>query len=184
MREPRAVGDPSDIAELRAAIASEGLAILTIDDLTEPDLPKIDWAGPPSYIRSVSKQLSRMVTGEVEYLVVRAPSGQPIAKGGVDYSAKPGVGLIWQLATRDGLQSLGIGTLLIRELERRIQRRGLRIAMLSVDQANPRPQRLYERLGYRTDGARASRWEVTRSDGSTGWYEAMLTDLRKVLRPS
>lgn len=138
--------------------------------------------GGPSHLRSVSKQLSRVATGEVEYLVVRAPNGQPLAKGGVDYTAKPGVGLIWQLATRKEFRSLGIGGLLVGELEQRIQRRGLEVAMLSVDQANPRPQRLYERLGYRPDGERISRWEETRPDGSTGWYDAVLTDLRKVLR--
>ena len=115
-------------------------------------------------------------------MVVRAPNGRPIAKGGVDYTAKTGVGLIWQLATREEFRSLGIGGLLVGELERRTQRRGVGVAMLSVDQANRRPQGLYERLGYRRDGERASRWEVTRPDGSTGWYDAVLTDLRKVIR--
>ena len=115
-------------------------------------------------------------------MVVRAPNGPPIAKGGVDYTTKTGVGLIWQVATREEFRSLGIGGLLIGQLERRMQRRGLEVAMLSVDQANPRPQRLYERLGYRTHGERVSRWEVTMPDGSSGWYDAVLTDLRKVLR--
>ena len=118
-------------------------------------------------------------------MVVRAPNGQPIAKGGVDLHGEDGGGpLIWQLATREEFRSLGIGGLLIGELEQRIQRRGLGVAMLSVDQANPRSQGLYERLGYRTVGERVARWEVTRPDGSTGWYDAVLTDLRKVLRPS
>ena len=116
--------------------------------------------------------------------MVRAPNGRPIAKGGVDYTAKAGVGLIWQMATRGEFRRLGIGGLLIGELERRMQRRGVEVAMLSVDQANPRPRRLYERLGYRPDGEHVSRWEVTMPDGSTGWYDAVLTDLRKVLRPT
>ena len=68
-------------------------------------------------VTSVSKQLSRVATGEVEYLVVRAPNGQSVAKGGVDYMAKPGVGLIWQVATREEFRILGIGGLLIGELE-------------------------------------------------------------------
>ncbi len=182
MREGGAVWDASDTAQLRTAIASQGPTILTIDELTEADLPDIEWAGGPSHLRSVSKALSRVPAGEVEYLVVRAPNGRPIAKGGVDYTAKTDVGLIWQVATREEFRSLGIGGLLIGELERRMQRRGLEVAMLSVDQANPRPQRLYERLGYGTDGERLSRWEVTMLDGSSGWYDAVLTDLRKVLR--
>lgn len=60
-------------------------------------------------------------------MVVRAPNGRPIAKGGVDYTAKTGVGLIWQVATREEFRSLGIGGLLIGELERRMQRRGLEL---------------------------------------------------------
>ena len=158
----------SVVVAVRELIVLRGLTSLTIDDLTTEDLPHIAWSGSPSHLRSVARQLARISTGEVDYLAVRAPGGQPVAKG-------------VQLATREELQGLGIGTLLVRELERRIERRGCRAAMLSVDQANRRPQALYERLGYRVVGERVSGWEVTKPDGSAGWYEAKLTDLRKEL---
>ncbi|MGH8545149.1 MAG: GNAT family N-acetyltransferase [Gammaproteobacteria bacterium] len=171
--------DTGDVFAVRAIIDSLGIALLAVDELAIADLPFIRWAGSPSHLRSVAKQLARVSAGEVEYLAVRAPSGRPIAKGGVDYAVEDGAGMIWQLATHERLRNLGIGTLLVGELERRIERRGCRFAMLSVDQANPRSQRLYERLGYRVAGERRSGWESTRADGSTGWYEAKLTDLRK-----
>ena len=174
-------GDVPVVVVVRDLIDSRGVASLTIDDLTVADLPSIAWSGSRSHVQSVAKQLARVTTGDVDYLAVRAPKGEPVATGGVSYAMEPGVGMIWQLATRQGLRGLGIGTLLIEELERRIVRRGRRFAMLSVDQANPRPQALYERLGYRVVGERVSGWEVTRPDGSRGWYEARLTDLRKEL---
>ena len=170
-----------NVSALRARIEAEGLGCLTVDELRPDDLPDIAWSGSASHLRSVARQLSRVASGEADYLAVRAPDGLPVAKGGVDYSAVPAAGLIWQLATREELRNLGIGTLLLGALERRIEARGRRVAMLSVDQANPRPQALYERLGYRVVGERPSGWEAIRADGSTGWYATMLTDLRKTL---
>jgi hypothetical protein len=37
------------------------------------------------HLQSIVTALSRRARGGVDYLVVRAPSGEPIAKGGVDY---------------------------------------------------------------------------------------------------
>lgn len=169
------------VLEARALIESEGPTSLVLDDLVAADLPEIGWSGPPSHVLSVSRQLDRVPSGEVEYMAVRLPDGRAVAKGGVDFAAKEGVGFIWQLCTHPALRGLGIGTVLIGELERRIRRRGCPVAMLSVDQAGPRSQALYERLGYQRVGERMSGWQVTRPDGSVGWYEAKLTDLRKAL---
>lgn len=63
----------------------------------------------------------------------RAESTTRRRRGGSHLAA----GDLWEF------RSLGVGgRLIIGELERRMQRRGLEVAMLSVDQADPRPQRL------------------------------------------
>ena len=72
------------------------------------------------------RPLDRVESGEVEYLVVRAPSGDPIAKGGIDYAIRPGTGTLTQLATADELQGQGIGAHLIAVAEGRMRERGVR----------------------------------------------------------
>lgn len=93
------IDDTGDVFAIRAVIESHGITMLAVDDLAIADLPFIRWAGSPSHLRSVAKQLARAPAGEVEYLAVRAPTGRPIAKGGVDYAVEEGAGMIWQLAS-------------------------------------------------------------------------------------
>ena len=70
-----------------------------VSDLTQDDLVALGWSGSPGHVASVARALERVESGEVEYLVARAPNGQPVAKAGIDYAAKPGTGTLWQLAT-------------------------------------------------------------------------------------
>jgi ribosomal protein S18 acetylase RimI-like enzyme len=153
---------------------------LVIDDLTVDDLDRLEWSGSPAHIRHVRQALERAAGGEVEYLVVRAPDGSPVAKSGIDYAVHPGIGTIWQLATHPQLQSLGLGTRLIAEAERRIIRRGLLWAVLAVEDTNPRARALYERLGYRYWRRQAESWQVEGPDGAH-IYTTEVSVLRKRL---
>jgi hypothetical protein len=63
------------------------------------------------------------MSGQVEYLAVRAPGGFPVSIGGIDYAKQPGAGIVWQLSTHGDLRSLGLGTALIKEAEARIKKR-------------------------------------------------------------
>jgi ribosomal protein S18 acetylase RimI-like enzyme len=168
------------VCEVRHVIEAQGAAGLRIDDLMRSDLSSLGWSGTARHVVSVGRALERVDSGEVEYLVVRSPGGYPVAKAGIDYAAKPGVGTIMQLATLDALQGLGIGTHLIAIAEGRVRNRGLREAELRVEQDNPRARALYERLGYEEAGRRAS-WEVEDEDGKVGVYETELIILRKEL---
>jgi ribosomal protein S18 acetylase RimI-like enzyme len=167
--------------EVRGAVAVGGVGVLVVDDLRVKDLGRLGWSGSATHIRSVAEALERVSSGEVEYLVVRAPSGAPVAKGGIDYVKVAEAGTLWQLATHPRLQGLGLGTLLIGGAEDRIRARGFRWVSLGVEDHNPRARALYERLGYRACGREQASWEQEDANGRLVTYETEVVVLRKCL---
>ncbi len=66
---------------------------------------------------------------------------------------------LFALAVVPALQGRGVGSALIGAVEAEARRRGLEGVYLGVADDNHRAQRLYERLGYRREGAaHESRW--------------------------
>jgi ribosomal protein S18 acetylase RimI-like enzyme len=173
--------DEAVIRDVRRIVESEGPGGLRVDDLTGDDLATLDWSGSALHLASVGRALDRVPSGEVEYLVARAPSGQSVAKAGIDYASTPGAGTIMQLATADEVQRLGIATHLIEVAEERMRARGLAAAELGVEDDNPGARALYERLGYREVGRRPAAWASQDADGNTTLYETELAILRKTL---
>jgi ribosomal protein S18 acetylase RimI-like enzyme len=169
------------IRAVRLVIRTTGPSALVIDDLCREDMAYLGWSGNPEHLRKVTSALDRVALGEVEYLAVRAPGGEPIAKGGIDYTMRDTAGTLWQLVTHDQLRSLGLGTCLIAEAERRIRRRGLPWAMLSVEDDNPRARALYERLGYAAWRQETAAWHYEDEQGALRLYETRVTVLRKRL---
>ena len=161
--------------------AAEGPDSLTVSDLTPADLPLIAWSGSATHLESVTRALERVPSGEVEYLAVRAPDGQIVAKGGIDYKQHAQAPTMWQLATRTELQSRGIGTLLIQTMEDRMRARGFKRAMVGVEHNNPRARLLYERLGYKTCGTEHASWERLDEHGHRFLYETEVILLDKQL---
>ena len=135
---------------------------LIVRDLTAEDLPTCEWAGS-----GVPDGLARARRGEVDYLAVCAPTGRPIATGGINYQEAPGAGTLYQLHVHEMLRCCGIGTALIEAAELRIRDRGLDRAELGVDRQEPRPQALYERLGYTIFGQKPGGWDQIGTDGTT-----------------
>jgi ribosomal protein S18 acetylase RimI-like enzyme len=154
---------------------------LSARDLVHADLASCGWAGSEHHLTRVAEQLERARTGEVDYLAVCAATNIPVAKGGVDYRVKEGVGTLWQLAVHPALQSCGIGTFLVGAAEARIRNRGLRRAELGVEENNPRARALYERLGYVAYDRQPDAWEEQTPDGSLRRYETVCTLMRKEL---
>ncbi|MEU1087286.1 GNAT family N-acetyltransferase [Streptomyces sp. NPDC005892] len=154
---------------------------LSARDLVQGDLPALGWAGSDLHLESVARQLERARLGEVDYLAVCPTTDIPVAKGGIDYRVKEGVGTLWQLAVHPALQSCGIGTFLVGAAERRIRNRGLGLAELGVEESNPRARALYARLGYVAYDRQPDSWDVRAPDGSLHRYETMCTLMRKVL---
>ncbi len=172
---------PDVIQAVRRVVETKGTSSLVVNDLTKADLPLIAWSGGPSHLRSVAAALDRATSGDIEYLAVRAPGGQPVSKGGIDYTAQEDAGAIYQLATVGELQSLGLGTRLISEAEVRIRRRGLRLAVIGVEDNNLRARALYERLGYRACGHERTSWEREDANGIVSTYETEIVLLKKQL---
>lgn len=131
----------------------------------------------------MAKELERARLGEVDYLAVCPPAGLPVAFGAVDYTKPSGGATLYQLSVLGPLRSCGIGTILVQAMEQRIRARGLQWAELGVDDADPRPRALYERLGYVASGRETGSWDVEAPDGSITRYETMVTLLRKELPP-
>ena len=167
-----------DYAALRRALA-EGTAAVEISELRADELDAIAWSGGRPHLESVAAQLERAATGEIEYLAVRV-EGHPVAKGAIDFAKEAGAGTIWQLATHGELESLGLATRLVAELEGRALRRGINRLRLGVEHDNRRARRLYEHLGYRAIGESEDSWEYERSDGSRAIYTTTLVEMLKM----
>ena len=173
--------DLAALEGLRQMILAGGARQLAVGDLRADELAGLDWSGNPAHLRSVAAALHRAARGLEDYLVVRAPGGQPIAKMRVDYTSEAGTGAFSQLAVLGPLQGLGIATMLIGAGEQRVRARGLTFAGLGVEDDNPRARRLYERLGYQASGRQHASWEYEDDDGVLRLYETTLTILRKRL---
>ncbi|MFD5299338.1 GNAT family N-acetyltransferase [Streptomyces mutabilis] len=154
---------------------------LAVRDFVHADLASCGWSGSELHLADVATQLERGRLGEVDYLAVCSATDIPVAKGGVDYRVKEGVGTLWQLAVHPALQSCGIGTFLIEAAELRIRNRGLRHAELGVEESNPRARALYERLGYVAYDRQPDSWDEQAPDGSLRRYETVCTLMRKEL---
>lgn len=172
--------DQQFVVKARRRIEAAGATVLQLDDLRLDDLGTIDWV-PPVHLGYVADALERVALGEVEYLAIRAPNGEPVAIGGVDFVVRRGAGILWQVVTHPGLRGLGLGTRLVTEAEARIERRSCRYAVLGVEDGNPRAQVLYERLGYVPIGREHDSWLQDGPGGQPELYETEITILGKDL---
>jgi ribosomal protein S18 acetylase RimI-like enzyme len=162
-------------------LQQHGVDALIVSDLTHADLDKIAWSGNPLHVDTVCRTLARVASGAVEYVCVRTLDGWPIAKGAIDYEKYEGAGTLSQLATHPGLQSMGIGSLLMASAEQRIVRRGLLVAMLGVEDDHHRARALYERQGYHAIGRESESWDVQDPGGVVATHHAEVTIMRKRL---
>ncbi|WP_030763742.1 N-acetyltransferase [Streptomyces griseus] len=154
---------------------------LSVRELAHADLTSCGWAGSDHHLAGVARQLDRARAGEVDYLAVCTGTGVPVAKCGIDYRVKEGVGTLWQLAVHPALQSCGIGTFLVEAAELRIRNRGLGRAELAVEESNPRARALYRRLGYVEYDRRPDSWDEQAPDGSLRRYETVCALMGKEL---
>jgi ribosomal protein S18 acetylase RimI-like enzyme len=186
MRGERASSDRSANAghgrldELRATIETDGTAAaVTIGDLQADDLDAllwVDWL----HRQAVAQALARTGSGEVAYLAARSPDAQVIGKGGLDFTARRGAAVIWQLVVHPDLRGLGIGTALIAALEERARRhQGVGRAVLGVEDDNPQAAALYQRLGYRPAGREQQSWLQIGPDDAPERYETEVMLLAK-----
>ncbi len=136
---------------------------LTVRDCEAEDLPALEWTGSPAHLDAILEALQLHWAGEVELVVVELPNGRLVGNGGVDYRKSAdgdpaAFGELWMLSVHEDWQSLGVGSAMIADLERRIARRGRPRARIGVEHDNPRAAALYRRLGYRECGTELGHW--------------------------
>lgn len=131
---------------------------LTVRELDPAALPELDWTGSGAHLQAIARDLGRAAVGDVVQLVVAAANGSLVGFGAVDLTQGDSSGRLWMLSVRESWQSLGVGTLLIRELEQQIVARGRQRATIAVEHDNPRARDLYLRLGYRPVGTELDSW--------------------------
>jgi ribosomal protein S18 acetylase RimI-like enzyme len=151
---------------------------LVIRDLEPEDLAALEWTGGPEHLRAVAADLGPAATGDVTQLVVEVPNGCLVGFGAVDFRRSSDSGTLWMLSVRDTWQSLGIGTRLIRALEKRILAGGRDVAIIAVEHDNPQAAVLYRRLGYLEAGSELDSWSI----GRNRTYVTVCTVLRRRLR--
>lgn len=173
VRSPDAESAAADL------IASAGVGALPVEDFAEQDVER--WTHNPAWQVSLRAAVDGVRKGDIEYLAIRSPTGDPIAKGGINFVERPGVGVLFQLDTVEELQSLGLGSRLIAAAEDRIRQRGLKVSAMGVEDSNPRARALYERLGYAFLAREHVSWEVTGEDGTPMLYETEIDVLIKDL---
>lgn len=108
------------------------------------------------------RSYDRHVAGEVVYLIAAA-NGKPVGHLGVDLTRVPGVAFLWQFGVSPPIQSLGVGSAMVRRAEEAARDRGLVVAEIAAETDNPRARELYERLGYTVVGERDGEW-ILRKD--------------------
>ncbi|CAA9400426.1 MAG: hypothetical protein AVDCRST_MAG75-2109 [uncultured Propionibacteriaceae bacterium] len=131
---------------------------LTVRALEPEDLTDLGWSGGPEHLTAIAEVLQGCWSGDTESVVIALPNGRLVAFGAVNFRRSPDYGELWMLSVHETLQSLGLGTVLIRALEARVRDRGLHRAQLGVEHDNPRAYRLYRALGYRDCGSRVEHW--------------------------
>ncbi|MGH3628678.1 MAG: GNAT family N-acetyltransferase [Sciscionella sp.] len=154
---------------------------LNARDLVHGDLSELSTWLNPLEVSLLEKQTTNE-TPNSDCLVVSLHNGAVVAKGAIIYDERPGVGIIGSLVVRPELRSLGIGSFLIQASEERIRARGIDVAVLDVEESNPRARLLYERLGYEQYASEAHSWDQQAEDGTIYRYETICTLMRKGLR--
>ena len=85
--------DRAALEGLRQMIVADGARQLAVGDLRSGELAGLAWSGDPAHLRSVAAALQRAAQGLEDYLVVRAPGGEPVAKMRIDYTSEAGTGV-------------------------------------------------------------------------------------------
>jgi ribosomal protein S18 acetylase RimI-like enzyme len=150
---------------------------VTVRDLQPEDLGDLEWSGGPHHIDAIAARLQASFDGEAALVVVALGNDRLVATGVVDFTRDPASGLIMMLAVHETLQSLGLGSIVIEALERRIRERGRALARIDVEHDNPRAVALYRRLGYREVETVLDGWPV--AGGRT--YVTICTVMKKPL---
>jgi len=152
--------------------------------MREGDAPLLEWHGGPDLRRFYETQWVAQSEGRVTAVIADLNSF-PIGQSAIHWHGKPThphLPDIQSLRVFAAFRGLGIGTLLLQASENIVRERGFAQVSLSVSLANPKAQRLYERLGYVVTGEPYNDiWHYEDARGETVRKEEMVVDLVKTL---
>jgi ribosomal protein S18 acetylase RimI-like enzyme len=138
---------------------------------TAEDLPKLEWYGQYRHFRNIFRRaFEEQQAGRRDMLladVQNFPIGQIFIQYRSEQADFRGHAYFYSFRVMEMFRGQGIGTLLIREAENRVQRRGLNWVTIAAAKQNTGARRLYERLGYRIYGEDRGQWSYVDHQGRT-----------------
>lgn len=128
-----------------------------IRSIREAELPALEWEGAYAHYRRVYRQTYADVVRGQRLMLVAAAGAQLVGQIFVQLSSTElryadgySRAYLYSLRVRPEWQGQGLGTRLVGAAEAALVSRGFSVAVIAAGKDNPRAQRLYERLGYRT----------------------------------
>jgi len=149
------------------------LESLVIRQVTEEDLPALEWDGEYiQYRRMFANLFKESQTGRTLLWVVALPEGGLIGQAFVmlkssEQEAADGQNraYLFALRVKQAWRSRGIGAYLMAFAENDLRVRGFKFVTLNVAKDNHSALRLYKRLGYKVIGSRSGSWTYRDHEG-------------------
>jgi len=149
------------------------LSRLVIRQVTQEDLPALEWEGEYTHFRRLyAEAFRRAEMGDALLWVAELPRESLIGQVFIHLKSErleqtngQKRAYLYGFRVRPAYRNLGIGTLLLQTVEEDLVRRGYRYVNLNVGRDNPDARRLYERHGYTITGMDAGRWSYIDDQG-------------------
>ncbi|MCB2214153.1 GNAT family N-acetyltransferase [bacterium] len=146
---------------------------LVIRRVTEADLPALEWDGEYQKNRlTYARLFEDSKAGNTIMWMVETPRGEMVGQafvmlvsGEKDAADGKERAYIFAFRVKRRFRNQGVGTMLMRFIERTLTRQGFKTVTLNVAKENPDARRLYERLGYRVTGSRPGKWSFRDDKG-------------------
>ncbi|MBX5462255.1 MAG: GNAT family N-acetyltransferase [Steroidobacteraceae bacterium] len=133
----------------------------------EADLPKLEWCGAFTHHRAIIQEAFALQQRGEALMLVADRNGFPVGQAWMDFRPEPGrvVPKVWAVRVLPECRGSGIGSRLMRELERCAWRKGCVELQLFVEKSNAQARRFYERLGWRIIGERSDSYSYVTPAG-------------------
>lgn len=144
------------------------------------DLPKLEWFGSMAHWREVNRRTFIDHTAGLRLMFVADLHDFPVGQVVIDVTSHE-YAYLYALRVLGPLQSLGIGTQLVKTGEQVARAHGFRQMQLAVEKSNLGARRLYERMGFELFTQRVDVWSYVDHLGETHWVQEDVFGMRKVL---
>jgi ribosomal protein S18 acetylase RimI-like enzyme len=161
--------------EIRASFQPAWMNQLVIRQVRKDDLPALEWEGEYSHFRFIYQDafrralrgLSVLWVAELEekgilgQVFIQLQCDRPELCNGIDRA------YLFGFRVRPAYRSLGVGSAMLRVVERDLVERGYRFLTLNVARENVDAIRLYQRRGFQIVAPEPGRWQYVDEEGRT-----------------